>query len=555
VSLRPALRFLAPAALLAILAAGCPSHPLPPAAPAALRLTDVTEASGLTYRYSTGGAPPLNIVQLMGAGAGFLDYDNDGWLDVVCVGLPHPALYHNDHGHFTDVTPRSGLAGPEARWYGCATGDYDNDGFTDLFLTAYNETALFHNNGNGTFTNVTQKAGVALHRWASSAAFADVNHDGLLDLYVACYVRWAPSMPQFVTTGGVRLSLGPDAYDPQHGVLFLNDGGGRFHDATDAAGLAGSHGKGLGVAFADPDEDGDDDLVVANDQEPLDYFENDGHGHFHNVAAENGTAFSSEGKRQGGMGLDWGDYDGDGREDLFVANFADEPKSLYHNLGHATFANDGYPAGISQTTRPWVAFGTRFADLDLDGLLDLTIVNGHVQDAVQQVDPGNSYLQKPQLFRNVGGGRFAEISAAAGPDFQRPIAGRALAIGDFDNDGDLDLLIADLNGSVHLFRNDGGPSPGHWLMLQLTAGKGNHTVVGARIEIQAAGRTQVREFRTDGSYLSAQDPRVHFGLANAEKVDEIRIRWPSGSHQTLRDVPANRVLQVREQASPTFSGH
>lgn len=534
--------------LSALGALGCrrtpPTSPSPPAE--ALRLTNAASAVGLDYRYSPEGTSPLNIVQIMGGGAAFLDYDSDGWLDVLCVGGPHPALYWNDHGQrFINVTEKSGLGKRAARWYGCATGDFDNDGHVDLYLTGYNETALFRNNGDGTFTDITARASVGLHRWATSAAFADVNHDGLLDLYVACYVRFAPGMPEFLTSRGVRLSLGPDSYDAQQGVLFLNDGHGRFHDATRAAGLAGAHGKGLGAAFADVDGDGDDDLVVANDQQPLDFFENDGRGHFRNVAMENGTAFSSEGSRQGGMGLDFADYDGDGRLDLFVANFADEPKSLYRSLGHGTYENTGYRAGIAQTTRPWVAFGTRFADLDLDGLPDLALVNGHVQDLVQQVDRNNPYPQRPQLFLNSGGGRFREASDAVGPDFRQPLVGRALAAGDFDNDGDVDLLAADLGGTPRLYRNERG-RPGNWLELRLTGQRSNRMAIGARVEVRSGGRTQIRECRTDGSYLSAHDPRVHFGLGTATTVEEVRIRWPSGIRQTLKGVRGNQVLAVRE---------
>lgn len=530
---------------------GCRPAPLAPPPPPAVgfQLRDVGSALGLNYRYDPGAAPPLNILEIMGGGAAFLDFDGDGWLDVLCVGQPHPALYRNERGQrFVDVTAASGLGRQSARWFGCATGDYDNDGRVDLLLTGYQRSALFRNRGDGTFADVTATVGLNVPYWATSAAFADVNHDGRLDLYVACYADFKPGMPEFTQIQGVSLSLGPDAYAAQRGLLFLNDGA-RFRDATRASGLAEAHGKGLGVAFADPDQDGDDDLVVANDQQPLDYFENDGHGRFRSVSLENGTAFSSEGRRQGGMGLSFGDYDGDLRLDLFVANFADEPKSLYHNLGHGMYAAAGTQAGVSQTTRPWVAFGTSFADLNHDGQLDLALVNGHVQDAVQQVDRGNSYPQKPQLFLNSGGGRFREASAGVGPDFQRPLVGRALATGDFDNDGDLDLLAADLGGSPRLYQNEGGNQAGHWLMLQLTGSASNRQAVGARVEVTAGELRLIREVRTDGSYLSASDPRLHFGLGKAQQVDVLKISWPSGRQQTLRNVAANQLLRVVETNS------
>jgi hypothetical protein len=501
---------------------------------------------GLTYRYEPGAQPPLNILEIMGGGAAFLDFDGDGWLDVLCVGQPHPALYRNDHGkRFVDVTAASGLGRQSGRWFGCATGDYDNDGRVDLLLTGYQRSALFHNRGDGTFTDVTTAQGLRVPYWATSAAFTDVNRDGRLDLYVTCYVDFKSGMPEFTKIQGVELSLGPDAYPAQRGLLFLNDGA-RFRDATQASGLAAAHGKGLGVAFADADKDGDDDLVVANDQQPLDYFENDGKGRFRSVSLENGTAFSSEGLRQGGMGLSFGDYDGDLQLDLFVANFADEPKSLYRNLGRGAFEAAGNRAGVAQTTRPWVAFGTSFADLNHDGQLDLALVNGHVQDAVQQVDRGNTYPQKPQLFLNSGSGRFREVSTAVGPDFPRPIVGRALATGDFDNDGDLDLLAADLGGSPHLYRNENGNQSGNWLLLQLEGKASNRMAIGAQIELIAGGMHAIGEVRTDGSYLAASDSRVHFGVGKSKQIDVLNIQWPSGKRQTLRSIRVNQLLKVTE---------
>jgi enediyne biosynthesis protein E4 len=519
------------------------------AAPFEVTFTDVAPEVGLDFRYAHGGQPPLNIKEIMGGGAAFVDYDGDGWLDVLLISYPRPALFRNEEGkRFTDVTARAGLELPEAHWQGVATGDFDNDGHTDLFLTAYNRTALLRNRGDGTFEDVTDAMGVRLARWATSAAFADVNRDGFLDLYVGCYLEFGPGMPETFESRGVQLTLGPKVYDAQYGVLFLNEGGRRFRDATRELGLDTANGKALAVAFSDASDSGYDDLYVANDNQPQDYFENVG-GRFRNVALENGTAFTSEGTRQGGMGVDFADYDNDGRIDLFVANFMDEPKSLYRNLGGGSFEAAGYPAGISQTTRPWVAFGTKFFDVNHDGRLDLMILNGHVQDLIQQAEPGNSYPQKSQLFLNEGNGRFREISDQVGPDFRRPIVGRALAVGDFDNDGDLDALAADLEGKVQLWRNDGGAQAGNWLMLHLEGregSRGNRSAIGARIEVRTGDHRQLREKRTDGSYLAAHDPRVHFGLGRSPRADEVTIRWPSGARQTLTDVPANQVLRLRE---------
>jgi hypothetical protein len=373
-----------------------------------------------------------------------------------------------------------------------------------------------------------------------------VNRDGKLDLYVGCYVRFGPGMPEWMTVRGVRLPLGPMAYDPQKGALFLNLGNGRFRDATQESGLSQVSGKALGVAFGDADDDGDDDLFVANDEEAQDFLLNDGKGRFRNVAMENGTAFNGEGGRQGGMGVDWGDYDGDGKLDLFVGTFSDELKSLYHATASGVYEQASMSAGIAQSTRPWVAFGTKFLDVDNDGRLDLLIVNGHVRDLVQQVDPENSYPQQSQLFLNLGSGRFQDVSEAVGPDFRKPIVGRGLAVGDYDNDGDLDALAADLQGPPQLLRNDGGNTAGNWLALQLTGTRSNRMAIGARIKLTAGGTQQIREVRTDGSFLAAHDPRVRFGLGQAKQADEIEIRWPSGKRQTLRLVPVNQVLQVEE---------
>ncbi|MGV3719718.1 MAG: CRTAC1 family protein [Actinomycetota bacterium] len=513
----------------------------------AARFTDVATTVGLSYRFDPGAPSPLNILQIMGGGVAFLDFDNDGWLDILCVGQPQPALFRNERGtRFVDVTSKALPTAP-GKWFGCATGDFDNDGWCDLFLSGYKCAALLRNDQRGGFKDVTAERGFRPSGWATSAAFADVDGNGFLDLYVTNYVRFAAGMPEFTTVNGVRLSLGPDAYEAERGRLFLNQDG-RFRDATRAAGLEAAHGKGLGVAFADPDGDGDDDLAVANDQQPLDYFENDGKGHFRNVALENGTAFNSEGRRQGGMGLTFGDYDGDGRSDLFVANFADEPKSLYHNLGGGIFENAGYRAQVSQSTRPWVAFGAAFGDFDHDGMLDLAVVNGHVQDEIQKVDRDNSYAQHPQFFLNAGSGKFREASEEAGPDFWKPLVGRGLATGDFDNDGDLDLLAADLGGAPRLLRNNTGSGSGRWLALRLRGTRGNRMALGTRVELSAGGRRQIREARTDGSYLSAHDPRVHFGLGGSTTVDELVIQWPSGARTIRREIPADQVLTVIEGA-------
>lgn len=536
--------------LLAVLGwalAGCrpPAAAEPRARPLLFR--DVAREMGLEYRFSHGGTPPLNILELMGAGVAFLDFDSDGWLDILCVSLPRPALFRNIEGRrFEDVTEQAGLGVLRGRWFGCATGDYDNDGHPDVFLTGYETTALLHNTGKGRFDDVTDRMGARERFWASSASFGDIERDGFLDLYVGAYLVFRPGMPEFKTMSGVPLTLGPGAYEPQKGVLLKNEEGRRFRDATRATGTDATHGKTLGVAFADPDNDGDDDLYLANDQLPQDFFENDGRGHFRNVAVDNGTAYRDEARVQSGMGVDFGDYDGDGWLDLFVTNFSDEPKSLYRNLGNGLYELTGNRAGVAQSTRSRVGFGTKFVDLNNDGWLDLVLVSGHVQDLIQRVDPGSSYPQRSQMFLNLGDGRFREISDEVGEDFRRPIVGRGLAAGDFDNDGDVDLLAADLEGAPVLWRNEGGPDRGNWLSVQLTGSRSNRMAIGARLELRVGDRVLVRELRTDGSYLAAHDPRVHFGLGRASRAEELRIRWPSGRRQILRDLPANRWLRLTE---------
>jgi hypothetical protein len=548
------LRGSALGALLLLTASGCQRSPAAETAPdnsgphaGVLRFTDVAATRGLRYRYTPHGDSPLNILELTtGAGAAFLDYDGDGWLDVLCAGWPRPALFHNESGReFVDVTEQAGLKCAEARWSGCAVGDVDNDGQPDLYLTAYNRTAFFHNIGQGTFRDETAQAGAGLTGWCTSAAFADVNRDGFLDLYVARYVRFEPGMPEVSTTRGVALSLGPEVYDAQRGVLLLNEGGRRFRDGTRQAGLLDATGKGLGVAFAGAREPGIDDLYVANDRQMQDYFENDGHGRFRRVSQLNGTAYDSEGRPQGGMGVDFADYDGDGRLDLFVANFGDEPKSLYRNAGNGVFTHAAAQTGLAQSLRPWVAFGAKFLDADNDGYLDLAVTSGHVQDLIQQVDPGTPYRQRSQFFLGGEGGRFEELSEAVGPDLRRPVVGRALATGDFDNDGRVDLLVSDLDGAPLLLHNEGTASD-HWLTLALEGTRSNRSAYGARVELTAGGRRQVREVRADGSFLSAHDPRVHFGLRGAAQADRIEIVWPSGKRQRLEAVTADRIVRIRE---------
>lgn len=381
--------------------------------------------------------------------------------------------------------------------------------------------------------------------WLSSAAFADVNRDGRLDLYIGRYVRWDASVVRFCVVEGVKTACGPEMYDPERGSFYLNVGGGRFVEATGRLGLSDAHGKTWGVCFGDYNDDGWPDLYLANDQVPCDLYENEGGRRFRNVGLASGTAFSRDGARQGGMGVDWGDFDNDGRLDLFVTTFYQQPKSLYRNEGGGLFSEVSDVAGILAPTLPYVAFGTRFFDFDNDGRRDLFIANGHIRDNAEQLDPGIRYRQPMQLFRNEGEAGFRDLSHQAGAAFDRPIVGRAVAFGDWDNDGDVDLLVVDADGPPLLLRNEVG-NRNNWIGVRALTGPGKRDAIGARVAVTAAGRRQIAEVTPGASFLATNDPRVYFGLGDAARVERLEIRWPSGRTEERRDLPVNRFLTLVE---------
>jgi hypothetical protein len=545
----PFLLFLFLAAALT----GCRASvaPSPSLSPTPVRFTDVTAAAGIRFALGHGGRSPLTIRDTIGTGAAFFDYDGDGWCDLYLVGQTGTAskgigaLYHNEQNDsFRDVTAGSGLT-RAGFWTGCAAGDWNGDGKIDLLVTGDGCLALYENRGEGRFQDVTAQVGLPQRGWATSAAFADVDRDGRLDLYVGRYLRFGPGTPETCTYRDVPAACPPTHYDPQFGSLYWNAGR-RFVDVTRAAGMEDCHGKTLGVAFADYDHDGRVDLYLANDGVPGDLYLNRSSlaPAFRNVGLETGTGYSGTGGEQAGMGVDWGDVDGDRRPDLVVTTFQREPTSLYRNEGRGQFTERGYTAGIGAATVGTLGFGVKLADLDNDTRLDLVIANGHVQDTIARIQPGVTYAQRPQLFINRGEGRFEEVDG--GEPFARAIVGRGLATADWDNDGDVDLLITDLEGAPLLLRNEGPRAPAHWLQVALAGTRSTRFGIGARLTLEAGGRSWGREVTTGGSYLSAHDPRVHFGLGPLTRADRLTIRWPSGGTTVVPNPTLDQVLTVRE---------
>jgi hypothetical protein len=481
-------------------------------------------------------------------------------LDVLLVG-PRLALFRGDgRGRFADVSRATGIDTLSGQFLGCAVGDYDNDGFADLYISGYRTGRLLQNRRGRAFKDVTQAAGLTPQPWGSSCGFADLDRDGRLDLFVANYLKFGPD-PLRYKQRCEPLTCGPEHYVQELPAFFRNHGGGRFEDASRTSGARPTAaGKGLGVAFADYDDDGDQDVILANDQMPGDLFHNDGSARFVNRGILSGTAFGPDCAPHGGMGVDWADYNNDGRLDAVVTTYAGQPTSLYRNEGKGLFYDvascPGPPnAGIGKPTQPYVGFGAKWLDFDNDGWPDLLIANGHVDNKVAQKYPDKSYRQPTQAFRNVGTTgpegevRFADVSDALGAALQRPIVGRGLASGDFDNDGRIDALVIDDDGPVLLLHNQGG-AVGNWIGLKLIgSGRSNRDALGARVTLEAGGRTQVREVQTAGSYLSASDSRVHFGLGKATGVGRITVRWPDGQVQTLAGLAPNRYHTIQQGRS------
>jgi len=524
---------------------------------------EVTHAAGIDFRLTCGGQEKLYIVETQCGGAAAFDYDNDGWMDILLVdgstladyrvGKCHPPrLYHNNHdGTFTDVSAKSGLN--FCGWgYGVAVGDYDNDGWEDVYITGFHGSALYRNNHDGTFTDVTAKAGVAnAERWGTSAAFGDYDNDGNLDLYVANYVDLdINNLPQFgnglfCQYRGIPVNCGPRGLKGSRDRIYHNNGDGTFTDVTEKLGIDIESYYGLGVLWLDYDKDGCLDLYVANDSSPSLLYHNNCHGGFTEVGAEAGVAYSSDGREQAGMGIDAADYDRDGWPDIVKTNFSDDANNLYHNDHNGEFTDLAGAAGIGAISIPYLGFGAKFLDYDNDGWPDIFIANGHVDPQVEGQSFGVGYAERPFLFHNLRNGKFEEVGEKTGGALTKKYVGRAALTADFWNRGRQDLLITNLDASPVLLRNE-VPSLGHWLRIKTIGSKSNRDGFGAKVEITVEGSTRYAEVRAGSSFESSSDPRAHFGLGAATRVDAIVIRWPSGQVDKLGPEAADQELVVKE---------
>ncbi len=521
---------------------------------------DRAAAAGLDFEVTYGGRGQNKyILETTGTGAAFLDFDRDSRLDVFLVNGttleagsgPGCALFRNQgDGRFENVTGRAGLTC--SGWgQGVAVADYDNDGYPDLYLTFFGRNILFHNEGNGTFKDVTDKAGVAGGGWSTSASFGDYDRDGRLDLYVARYVDFdlprapLPGSQPNCFYGGFPVMCGPRGLPGQRDLLFHNEGNGTFRDVTDQAGIDRDKLRGLGVVFGDYDDDSWPDILVANDAHPNLLYHNNHDGTFAEVAFEAGVAFDDDGRERAGMGVDMGDYDNDGRLDVVITNFQGEPNALYHNVGHGLFAETTWTAGLGEATLRYLGWGTGFVDFDNDGWVDLFFVNGHVYPEVERHRLDETYAQRALVFRNLGEGRFGEVSSAAGADLAKPRPGRGAAFGDYDEDGRVDVLVTAVNDRVALLHNEGAAGR-HWLSVHLVGQRSNRDGIGARVTLEASGLRQLREVHGGSSYLSQSDLRAHFGLGSSPSASSLEVRWPSGARDRLENVAGDRTIVIVE---------
>ena len=545
-----------------------PAAPLN-AAETTLRFTDQTLAAGIHFKHTNGASQQKYLPETMGAGGLFFDYNNDGHLDIYLVNsgtlsgaaqslrqANHAnSLYRNNgDGTFVEVTEAAGLQQNQGYGMGCLAADYDNDGDADLYLTNFGKNQLYRNNGDGTFSDVTSRAGVGDVSWSVSASFGDFNSDGYLDLYVANYLDYQLETAHACFLEGVHIYCGPHEYPGARDTLYRNNGDGTFTDVTTRAGLHPA-GKGLGVLFTDYNSDGSPDIFVANDAVPDFFYRNNGDETFTDVAITAGVAYNAEGRATASMGIAAGDYDNDGRLDLFVTNFSLEINSLFHNDSDGFYSMTTFETGLADPSFSQLGFGTQFLDADNDGTLELFVANGHVWDNVSEITPSLSYKQQCQLFGNIGTGQYRNLSQTAGAFFKRRVVARGVATGDYNNDGAVDILVTCCGETPALLRNDTQTPPRKhkWVKIRLVGTESNRDGIGAKVWVQTDQKTQFKEAICGGSYASGSDLTLHFGISTQETVQSIKVQWQSGRTQTIRfsntAPPMNQVIRIIENAS------
>ena len=515
--------------------------------------------SGIDFKHTDGKSEKRLFNEFLGSGGGFFDYDNDGDLDIYLVNgasqIASPdknpstnALYRNNgDGSFSNVTELTGT-GSTSYGTGCTVGDYDNDGDLDLYIANFGPNVLYQNSGKGTFIDVSMQSGVANSQWGTSCAFADVDNDGNLDLYITNYADYAVKNDKKCYVRGIWQYCGPRSYPPDTDIFYHNNGNGIFTDLTEKSGfldVPACHG--LGVAFGDYDNDGDQDLYVANDQDPNFLFQNQGSGKFEETALLSGVSYSDMGKEEAGMGTIFGDYDNDGLLDLTVSNFQKETNTLYHNEGSGFFADVTTLAGIGEITYSYLGWGIAFFDYNNDGYKDIFVANGHVLDNITDIDRSTTYPQRNLLFRNLGDGTFEDVSNQSGSGLTLQKVSRTVALGDYDNDGDLDILVTNWNQTADLLRNDGG-NLNNWIQINVVGTKSNKSGIGTRIKLVAGNLKQYQEVQSGGSYLAFSDLRTHFGVGNAKRIDLVEILWPSGHIDKYKDLAVNHRFIATENA-------
>jgi hypothetical protein len=568
---RPAVVLLAALAFACGGPAGREDQPKAAAVPASdVVYRDVTAAAGVRFEHHNGRSGNKWLPETLGSGCAFFDYNNDDWPDILLINSKPwtPAggqkitskLYRNNrNGTFTDATAEAGLA-IEMYGMGVAAGDYDNDGSLDLYITTLDGDRLFHNEGNGTFRDVTKQAGIANARFGTSVAWLDYDRDGLLDVFVDNYVDWSPEKDLWCSLDGETKSFcTPESYNGVSSVLYRNLGNGRFADMTKQAGLFDPTSKALGIAVFDYDNDGFPDIFQANDTQPNKLYRNKGDGTFEDIGVSAGVAFAEDGRARGAMGVDAADYDGSGRPHLVIGNFSNEMITLYHNEGTGLFVDEAPASAVGRESLLSLTFAMFFFDYDLDSRLDIFAANGHLDEEINNVQPNVQYAQPPLLFRNAGGGKFVRIGSeddGAGapekPDLFQPLVARGAAYGDYDRDGDLDLLVSTNNGPAHLFRNDGG-NANSYLRVKFVGKRSNRAGIGAVARVKSASGEQWRAVHSGSSYMSQSDLPLTFGLGKDAIVERLEIVWPSGARQAMQQVEPNKLIVVEEKPTPGAS--